>query len=450
MKIILVLVIFIPIIYLALKQNKWYLYLSIALLGILPDTFAIELSEQLPLITGNRMILLVLFLIWLKKKPKGITLPYLVIPYFVINILISLINLRYGAGELNKIFIMVFEQFLLILIIKDLISDKREFYTCIDFLIMGCMVNCVIGIFQTVFSYDIATVFNLVAERTSSGLTDRMGIVRAAGTTNAIIFGCYLAFMSLFILYQYERTSKKIYLAALIIDLLTLVCTMSRSSWLALAAVVLLMIVVRKRYFFSKFWKYIPIVLIGIAAVAAVKPDAFDIIIEVGKSTLNSFGANLELSSEFGLNGSNGAYSRTVQWTAVQYMFENGGFWFGFGYNAFIRNMLHFFYQQFGRWTVAQTMDVGFVAVFGETGMFGFINYLCMLSGIMIYSFRRRGQRKSFNFYKTSVYAVVLYVLLNVASAFVAANAFWLFIALFFAYQKLENNSVECKDAKKV
>ena len=45
---LLLLLLFMPVFYFTLRNKKWYLYLSCAFIGILPDEFAIELSASYP------------------------------------------------------------------------------------------------------------------------------------------------------------------------------------------------------------------------------------------------------------------------------------------------------------------------------------------------------------------------------------------------------------------
>ena len=69
-------VLMIPVLYKLLRERRWYMYLLFSLYPIMPDAFAIELSEKLPLLTFSRIILLVDIVIWIildrKKISEGI------------------------------------------------------------------------------------------------------------------------------------------------------------------------------------------------------------------------------------------------------------------------------------------------------------------------------------------------------------------------------------------
>ncbi len=445
MKTILLCALFLPIIYCALKHKKWYLYLLFAFYAILPSAFAIEISESLPLLTGTRMLILLLLIFWIyNRHANSVTvIPKEMIFYLVANVAISIVNLHYGYGEFNRIFILVLEEFLIVILIKDLIANKEEFYRCIDFMIAGSIVLVIIGVLQTVFHYDIASVLNIVESSAESILTDRMGMLRAYATSNAISYGCYCAFMIPIILYMYERTKKERYLFALFANLLALICTMSRSSLLALAIVLLLMLLIRKKELIKPFIKYIPLALIAVIVVAYKMPSLVNSVVEVSKSILNVLGADFQLSEQFGLNADNASYSRMVQWSSLEYMIGDGTWLFGYGYNAYVRGMLHYFYKQFGHWTVATTLDVGFVRILGETGVVGLGIYFIFLVSIFSFVIRNIKSNKTLDFYTMSFYLLILYVILNIVSAFISVEAFWLYIGLFFAYRKLGDVSKE-------
>ena len=156
-----------PIIYAACKQKKWYLYVFCAFYTILPDTFAIEISSSFPLITFKRIMIIFICVLWIYnyKFIRRICIPKELFMFIAVNVIVSAVNLRFGFGELNNIFIVVFEQFLLIMALKGLIVDKEELYRCIDFLIYGSTVLAVISILQTTVGYDLSTAFATVDAR---------------------------------------------------------------------------------------------------------------------------------------------------------------------------------------------------------------------------------------------------------------------------------------------
>jgi len=489
MKSVILCALFAPIIYLAFRQKKWYLYLLCAFIAVLPEQFSIKLHSSVPLLSATRILILILTGFWLygKWKTRTFRFPKSLVLFFAINLIISLVNLRFGTQEIKRIFLLIFERVLLVVMLADTITDKEEFHRCIDFAIMGCVALAVIGIVQTVFDYDISTVLHLTETVTSVQLSKRMGLVRAYGTYNAISFGCYCAFMLLLILYRLYNTKSHWHSAAFALTFAALVCTYTRSAWLCLAGVVFFLLI----FFFKKLCKRL---LPGIGMTLAImillccfQPMLFNALVETGKSTINTVlnvipdpvidfftpdsqpttpsdpvkpqpedteteptkppveRPGFELDKDFGANAKNPALSRTFQWSAVEYMADEGTLWLGYGYNALLRGKIHFFYASWGnQWTVTSFLDVGLVALIAETGLIGAISYLALLAYILVYAFLKKGSLKDrkLDFYWLVIFMIPLYLLLNYLAAFLNAHIIWVFIGLFYAYKKLDKKEI--------
>ncbi len=474
MKLLLLGILFAPLLYYAFRQKKWYLYLFFAFAGILPEQFTIELHESLPKLSGSRILILIVLGFWLydKWKTRKFSFPKSLLLFFGINVVVSLVNLRYGGGEINRIFLLIFERVLLAIMVADLIKSREEFERCMDCLIMGCTVLAIISIVQTVFEYDIASVLHLKETLASVTITDRMGMTRAYGTFNAISYGCYCAFMTLPILYRLERTGLQRYSAAFALNFIALFCTMTRSAWLCIGGVGLLMILVRRGKLIRRMVPSVLMIVVLFTSLCFVQPRLTDAFVETGKSTINTLlavlpenvlpsstdpsatepdaaepteepGIGFELSDDFGLNGEDPTYSRMAQWTAVQYMAEEGELLFGYGYNAFFRGKLHYFYDRWGaRWDVAGTLDVGLVALITECGLVGTLSFLALLGYLFVYAFRRRGAKEPLSFYAMTAYIIPLYLLLNFLAAFLNPGVVWMYFGLFYAYRKLDKNGL--------
>lgn len=425
----------VPILLLSLKYDRWYFYIICGLYTILPNTLAIEISPSLPLLTFKRIFILLLccILLFNNKQKNTIKIPKEILVYTLINLMISIINLKFGFGELNGIFIIIFEQFILVLIIKGFISSKEDVYRCMEFVVYCSFVLAVISILQTVAGFDIATVFSLTESRVSQAISDRMNIVRAFGTTNAISNGCYIAFAVLINIFMYEKTKKLRFIFILVVNIVALACTMTRSAILSLGIILFVMIVIRNKQFIAIYSKYILCAVVGITAVLVIKPEILSSVKEVLKSILNVLGFNIELSDQFGMNAESASYSRMVQWSAIAYMHKEGFLLFGYGYRAFVRGKLFYYFQQFKKWTRATALDTGFVSIAAERGLVGLINNILLWLKILFDSFRftKKGR---FDFYQLTIYIAMLYMLLNVASAFADAEIVWIYIALFFSY----------------
>jgi hypothetical protein len=440
-KLIVISLLIIPIIFNAVKYDKWYIYILFAFYTILPDTFAIEISTSLPLITGKRILIIIVSVIWFynMKFRKRSHIPKELLIYTIVALGISLFNLRINFGEFNNIFIIIFEQFLLVMTVKSIISEEEEVYRCLEFLIYGSGVLAVISILQTVLKIDLTTVLAISEDRVAEVITDRMNAVRAFGVTNAIKNGCYCAFMCMITMFMYEKKKQIRYIFFLVMNIIALVCTMTRSAILALGITVVIMIVIRNRAFLKIYFKYLIAAVVLVIGVLIVKPSIFEGITEVIKSILNVLGFDYELSSDFGFNADNASYSRMVQWSAVYYMIKEGFAVCGYGYNAFIRGCLYYYFKQFGCWTRAGALDTGFVGIAVEGGLLGLINNIMLWVSISFYSFRYRDKKsRESDIYKLTIYMTIMYFIINMASAFSNTDLIWLYMAIFFAYREIK------------
>lgn len=455
-KIIIVGALFIPIVFNALKYNKWYLYIFFGFYSILPDTFAIELSAGLPLITGKRLLVLLICGIWIYnfKYRKREHVPRELLIYVIVEVAISIINLMHGFGQINSIIITVFEQFMMVMAVKSVVENEDEVYKCMDFLIYSSAALGIISIHQTVLKIDVTTVLAITQERVVQNISDRMNNVRAFGVTNAISNGCYCAFMCLITMFMYEHKRKFKYIIFLVINAVALLCTMTRSALLALGITIVVMFIIRNRYFIRTYARYIVLALAGVAGIFILKPSVFDSVIEVFKSIFNVLGFNFELSEEFGFNADNASNSRLMQWSAVYYMSGEGLLLFGYGYNAYLRGCVYYYFEQFKAWVKAPALDTGFVAIAVQSGIIGLLNNLLLWSGVVISSLQYRDKRhKVFDIYKLTVYIAFMYMIINVASAFVNTELIWLYLAIFFSYRKIkfeDKHRLLCQERKNV
>ena len=467
MKYILMLALLTPIFYFAFRQKKWYLYLLFGLIGFLPEQLSVELHEKLPLLSAIRVLILIVagFWLWKKWKTRQLILPISLLAFLGINLLISTINLRHGFDEISRMFLYIFERALLVIAIADLVEDRDEIHRCVDFMILGCVAVSVIAIVQTVWEYDIASVLHLVETPSSVMIADRMGMTRAYGTYNAISFGCYCAIMVFFIYFRLENTKKFRYSIAFALTLLAMFCTLTRSAWLCCFGVLFLLVVIRRRKPILRMLPGVGLAILLCVSLCFAQPKLYKAIEQTGKSTVNTVFSVLnirlpkgnaqdspdekeepvfELDKEFGMNASDPTASRTMQWSAVEYMTQEGELLLGYGYNSYFEGKLYYQVQKDGQsvWKEAHAIDVGFVSLLTESGLIGFVTLMGLLGFMAVESWRRRCKDSQLDYYKLTLYMIPLYLLLNVMSSFLNKPVVWLFIALFYAYKRVCNNGI--------
>jgi len=481
MKLIILCALFAPIIYFALRQKKWYLYLLFAFMGVLPEQFSMRLHESLPLLTATRVLILIAMGFWTfdKWKTRSFRFPKSLMLFLAVNVIVSLVNLRYGTGDIKRIFLLFFERVFLVIMLMDTIRDKEEFHRCIDFSIMGCAALAVIGIVQTVFDYDISSVLHITETIASIQLSGRMGLVRAYGTYNAISYGCYCAFMSGLILYRLFNTKNLWHAAAFAMNFVALVCTFTRSAWLCLAGIFVLVLLVYRMKLIRRLIPALGIALALSVVLCCFQPKLYKAFMQTGKSSINTVIGVLpdsvtsllkpsnsstasgdteepdatepadnepffELDEDFGMNATDPAYSRMAQWTAVEYMLMDGQALFGYGYNALPEGRIHFFFDRWeAKWVPTTFLDVGLVALLMEGGFVGALSFLGLLGYMLVVALRKRSRDGQMDFCWLTIFMIPLFLLLNFLASFMFASVVWLYIALFYTHTQLSLPSAE-------
>lgn len=349
------------------------------------------------------------------------------------------VNLTKYIGGLSNIFNLFFEQFLLVVVICKLITNKNVVIKYLKFLSFGYIANALIGIIQTLAGVDAAAPLHMIIGRRELGLALRMGMTRAEGTTgSAILFACECAMMMLLMMYLYEITAKLRYMFFFGIFSITLICTMSRSSLIAVTFVIGLIFLMRFRQIIKSYIQFIPLIIMIGVGIVLLFPDKVNSLLEPIKSILNLIGGDYSLAGNFGDNGNTAAVSRTFQWTAVEYMFLNGNLLLGYGYKAYLRGMIHFYYSGYHAWDVAQAVDVGLVVLIAERGLLGFILYIYFVCKIIIESYKNGFlDKKNTNFYCAMFYILILYIICNILSASVDNQLIWVLFGLYCGYDKI-------------
>lgn len=441
MEIVVLSIMVLPLLLNIFLQKDWYICLLFAFYAVFPDTFAVELSSSLPLITVARiLILLNLFITIYKGKMKRINvLPMCYRWYFAATIFIMLLNIYQGKGQIVGIINIIADQVLLLVLIVGAIDTVQKFYKYIDYMIYGFTLSAVVGIIQTALKTDLSKPIHLITSRQEMGLEYRMGLMRACGlSTSAIRFACECTLMIFITLFLYEKKRGNKYLVFMVIFIITLLCTMSRSSWIALFIVLIARVVLRYRTFAKYYMRFLPfIAAVGVVTVIFF-PGVVQIVIEPLKTIINSLGANAKVASDFGTNSDAMVQSRTFQWSALQYMRIHGDLLLGYGYNAYPRGMIHFYYPGYKAWDTARAIDVGFVSLICERGLLGGFIYMILLVSLFMICYKR----KNFLFYDFMCFILVMYFLQNVMSSCLDNRVFMLLIGLMCSLIYLEKSKV--------
>lgn len=473
---------FAPIVFFAFREKKWYLYLLMAFVPFLPEQMSVQLHDKLPLLTVSRVLIVVTAAFWLyqRVKERQFRPPVGILVFVGVNLLISLIHLPGDLDEIKRMFLLLLERGLVVVMLADLIADRKEFDRCVDFYILGSCVVALLGLVQTVFDYDVTQAIRWTKTASDVVLANRMGLTRAYGTMNAISFACYCAMALLPIYYRLESTRKQRYGCAFALVFLALIATFTRSAWLGVAGVMGILFLTRPVKMLRSLWFSGVLAVVLCLCLCAIQPKFGAALAETGKSVGNTVLSVLpeqwrpqlqgnssqgqtkpsdaadptaptqttqptqpEISQDFGPNAGNPIYSRTFQWSAVKYMSQDGTLLLGNGYNALLQRQLRFRHRAWGdKWVVATFLDVGLVRVVGETGLLGLAALLGFLGYLLVLCIRRRDRNGTLDFYKLMLCVIPLYLLLNVMAAFLDPPAVWLLFGLLHSYRRLDQKGL--------
>ena len=407
--------------------KKKYLYLFIPCMLFLPDYYGYDISSSLPLMTTARMMFVTFYIYaWINRRRdlnlKSIKLrelpkEYLFLGgYFVFRIVSNLYYVTTYGQAAKTLFLIIFEQLLLLVAVYLLAPDREEIITLVKVIVWVAVALFVVGIIECIFSVKPFDALYTVGRNLYVLDYYRLGLLRATTTMYApSIYGNMCILMFPLILYLYEMTRTKKYIVAAGLDVLAIIHSGSRADMIFLFAVILFYFVLvlrdkNRRFLFMKNTGIVAFVLVAYMCIASMCSASLKYYyVGTAKSLLNEVGFDFDLDEDapegaggYGYN-SNGSISRTRQFTGMYYVAKINPI-FGLGSGADRRGEIKYYWHSqrgFDKWIVAYAYDVGMVEIFCNEGLMGLIG-VCFL---FVYMFMKSGKN---GFYKL---AIVCYLL---------------------------------------
>lgn len=190
------------------------LWLFFALYLILPEYFALEISSSIPLLTGSRIILIIMILVCIHKRIINIKLDRSFLAYFVILLAVNLYHLSTNSSAAIKaILTLIVEQALLYIVMKNLIMSKDVWFKGMDIMVSVSGIVSILGLVEAFFGVNVFYYLTTTSRDMLQASYERLGSLRAeAAFGHPVYFAVYLLGMLPFALYFYENTAKKKYL----------------------------------------------------------------------------------------------------------------------------------------------------------------------------------------------------------------------------------------------
>ncbi len=412
----------------------------------LPNYFAIEINDTLPLLTISRLLIIILFIYVVTKYKidwRLKSIPVAIGVYFILVIFVNVIHFPDAfTDSVKRIFSIICEELLLIVLISYVIDTKEKVDTAIKWMLYALAIIVVFGALESFTGINVFLYLDSVQREMLQSEYIRLGFQRAAGPFgHSVYYGEYCVSMLPFSFYMLNKTKQPRYYTIIILNVLGVILSMARGAILVLCFGLLLLLILHGIKFSKRsFFVLLGVVVVGAIIVFAISPIR-ELFFGLVKSTFESLFGSAS-SDNFGDNAS-GFMSRFAQFSGVVWLAQNGSLLIGFGANCHMRNLVYYFQQ--GEWQNVRSFDVNYLADIIQYGIIGALGYLILYVYVLLFVFRRsRGYMTNTNC------AFVLFYALYYAVLFASAGlgtTFWLVTGLMIAYNKV-NPTIFIRDGK--
>lgn len=416
--------------------------LFFALYIILPSYLALEISSNLPLITGSRILLFFLMLYIIFRDKGRIKLrifqdnktKIFFVGYFCLKLISNLYYITTTNEAIKDIFIMVLEELLVLWVVVRVIDTKEKLEKTLKILVISSGIVAILSIVGTLIGKNIFYYLNTVNREMLMANFSRLGIIRAeAGFGHPVYYAVYCLIMVIISMYFIENNRKnKMYYIIFVLNIIALVLSNSRGTIIIFIAMMIYMFLQKGN---EKINKYIGIIILGIfvfAITCIICPRILTFISNIWVSLTNVFSSNQVEISNYGTNLS-GLKSRVSQFSQVQYALSENPI-FGLGVSAHTRGVLKWFDPYHSAWDISKTFDVGYFAIICQYGVVGTIAY-----GLLYYSILRKifnKRLKKDDIMQLFKYCFIAYFL-SLLSISGITKLFWIILGLLVSYNNI-------------
>lgn len=361
------------------------LFFSVFLLVLLPKNMCIELGSVLPVITVHRIIVLIMFIMWINNKTieKHLSaIPfYHVFVLLILSMAISAVLSPDIIVSTKRYLYFVYESFLFFIILQTSLRDERDINALINYVIVSLVFVALIGHYERLSGFNPTHIFGQ-----RGGVTSRFGEVFLFSTDirstfpHRILLGVAMGTGMMYMMYMinvsHSLAHKVMNWFLLFIIGTILYYSLSRGPWYAagLGASVLLFCSIKT------YWKSI-LLITGIAIIVfTLKPGTKDTMYQLINST----------------NDPNSLKSSSYQWRFI--IFETAKreinnsksltrYLFGYGQSTHDWMDFGVAKTSTGYYNEIQSWDCEYAIVLYELGALGAIIYLVFFASIYIRTF---------------------------------------------------------------
>lgn len=423
-----------------------------ALYLFLPEFYALELSEALPLVTFRRVLLVALFIYWIMKFRKYSIRynfsynTYLLLSFFI-RILANTFYLFTYAASVKNIFSIVVEEFLLLIVILNTLRDKKDVSGCLKVLVYVSGVVFAFGIVESFTGVNWTSFLYNVNRSLPNTYALRLGLLRS--TFSFGIPTHYAMFCSLmipFIIHCYEEARKKIFLLIMLLNIFATIFSGSRANILTSMFIIFLCFLKtkkenKKRFILSGI--FVTLITLIIIILLSILDNRMNYYFSgTAKSMLNIIGFHFDLNKGapdgvkgYGGNAENAVYSRVFQLSGAYYALKRN-FLFGLGSGAANRGEIFYYYKT--AWKQVSTYDIGYIAIIIDEGVLGLTAFIFLFVYLIKSTIHNIKNKINIAFNYTFIIFIIDY-LLCIVTCDNQFDILWLVIALFVAFNYQEN-----------
>ena len=391
--------------------KKKYLYLFIPCFLFLPEYYGFELSESLPIITVKRIMVLIFYIYAILNRKKNFSFKSFdlktfcrkysfLIAYFILRTLTNLYYIGTYGQAAKTLLSIFFEQLFIILAFCLLDPSAQEVTTLIKSVVWSATALFVIGILESFTSIKPFDYLYTVSRVMLNDEVFRLGLLRSTATFGLPnLFGNACILVLPLILYLYNRTHHKEYLAACIINFFAVIHSGCRSDivfFFAIIAIYALYVIVKEKRFaeFIKNASIMAVITVSVMVILSLADSRLSYYYSgTAKSLLNEVGFNFDLdsgapesTSGYGRN-TEGSESRTRQFTGIYYVSVRHPI-VGMGSGAQTRGQVEYYWDN--TWYAVTTYDVGLVEIFCDEGILGLLGVISLLIFMFLDSLKPR------------------------------------------------------------
>lgn len=401
--------------------KKKYLYIFIPCMLFLPKYYGIEFSPSFPVLTVSRIMYLILYTYAIVNGRKKIglysctlrSLPkhYVFIGcYFILRLISNLYYISSITAATKTILEIIFEQLLFVIAIFKIAPTREEVEKIIRIVVYTAFVMFIIGIFESFTFIRPFDALYTVSRNMPNQHFVRLGLLRSTTTMGFPIFYGNMCLIILpLVLYLYRQNFQKRFLVISFFNILAIIHSGSRADIFFLIIIVCFyyFIVLKDNTKLSFFKNAIVIIvcIIMFTSILSYVNRNFRFYYEGSlKAVLNEVGFDFDINKNapaedfvYGENRNYGSESRLVQFSGIYYTITQNAL-FGLGAKSQERYVVN--YYSHNNWHPSNTFDVGYVEVFCNEGIIGFLGYFSLILAFL-YLYIRSTNPKSH--YKNSI-----------------------------------------------